>query len=68
MASSNKDNSMEYDRQMYKKTEKSKNHLASRLNKFQEKLNQNQSSSMPHPISSHQWVNWIGLLDFNIYF
>jgi hypothetical protein len=43
MASSNKDKTMEYDKQMYKKPEKPKNHLAGRVNKFQEKVNQTQA-------------------------
>ena len=53
MASSNKDNSMEYDKQMYKKPEKPKNHLAGRLNKFQEKVNQLQTQP-PQIVSIHQ--------------
>ena len=50
MASTNKDNSMEYDKQMYKKPNKPQNHLAGRVNKFQEKLNQIQAG--PPPVQS----------------
>ena len=44
---SNKDNTMEYDKQMHKKAPKQKNHLAARLNKFQENINQTQSPTQP---------------------
>jgi hypothetical protein len=54
MASSNKDNTMEYDKQMYKKPEKPKNHLAGRLNKFQEKVNQTQAPVAPAIVSIHE--------------
>ncbi|CAF1023932.1 unnamed protein product [Adineta ricciae] len=53
MASSNKDNSIEYDKQMYKKPERPKNHLAGRLNKFQETINQTQAPSAPAIQSIH---------------
>lgn len=46
MASS-KDQTMEYDKQMYKQTEKPKNHLAGRLNKFQENINRSKSPTRP---------------------
>jgi hypothetical protein len=45
-SSANKDNSIEYDKTMYKKPEK-KNHLAGRVNKFQEKVNQTQAPPPP---------------------
>ena len=51
MATSNKDNTLEYDRQMYKKT---KNHLTGRVNKFQEKVNQAQAPSPPIMNSVHK--------------
>lgn len=54
MASSNKDNSMEYDKKIYKKPEKPKNHLASRVNKFQEKVNQTQAPTTPAITSIHE--------------
>ena len=56
MASSNKDNSIEYDKQMYKKPERPKNHLAGRLNKFQETINQTQAPSAPVIQSIHEYV------------
>ncbi|UJR32576.1 hypothetical protein I4U23_020036 [Adineta vaga] len=58
MASSNKDNSIEYDKQMYKKPEKPKNHLAGRLNKFQETINQTQARPTPviHSIHDQQEI------------
>lgn len=47
-SSSNKDNSMEYDKTMYKKpAAPKKNHLAGRVNKFQEKVNQTQAPAVP---------------------
>lgn len=47
-SSSNKDNSMEYDKTIYKKpAAPKKNHLAGRVNKFQEKVNQTQSPTAP---------------------
>lgn len=54
MASAEKDNSMEYDKNMYKKPEKPKNHLAARLNKFQEKVNQTQAPLPPQINSVHE--------------
>jgi hypothetical protein len=47
MASSNKDNTLEYDKQMHKKAQKQKNHLAGRVNKFQETINRSQSPTPP---------------------
>jgi hypothetical protein len=56
MASSNKDQTMEYDKQLYKKPEKPKNHLAGRVNKFQEKVNQLQTPATPQINSVHEYV------------
>ncbi|CAF2935720.1 unnamed protein product [Rotaria sp. Silwood2] len=44
---------MEYDKKIYKKPEKPKNHLAGRVNKFQEKVNQTQAPSPPQITSIH---------------
>jgi hypothetical protein len=54
MASSNKDKTMEY-----KKHEKSKNHLAGRLNKFQETINRSQSPTPPVITSIHKSISFI---------
>ncbi|CAF1226229.1 unnamed protein product [Rotaria magnacalcarata] len=62
MASPSKDKSMEYDRQMYKKPEKPKNHLAGRVNKFQEKVNQTQAPPPPEITSIHHQPD----MDYNI--
>ena len=45
--SSNKDHTMEYDKQSYKKSEKNKNHLAGRLNKFEESITRSKSPTRP---------------------
>ncbi len=51
-SSANKDNSIEYDKTMYKKpAAEKKNHLAGRVNKFQEKVNQTQAP--PTPVIQH---------------
>ncbi len=47
MASSNNEKTMEYDKKIYKKGEKTKNHLAGRVNKFQETINQSKTSAIP---------------------
>jgi hypothetical protein len=53
MASSNKDKTMEYDKKLYKKAEP-KNHLAGRLNKFQETINRSVSPTPPTITSIHK--------------
>jgi hypothetical protein len=66
MASSNKDNTMEYDKQIYKKPNKPKNHLAGRLNKFQETINQ-QAPHAPAIISIHEYVSSIYFFPFTVF-
>jgi hypothetical protein len=64
MASSNKDKTMDYDKQMYKKPDKPKNHLAGRVNKFQEKVNQTKAPPPPVINSIHKSVSKIVLFFF----
>ncbi len=67
MASANKDQTIEYDKKMYKKPDKPKNHLAGRVNKFQEKVNQTKAPAAPQIISIHELVFILEIIKFFLF-